>query len=479
MDTTEALDFDQLALQIRNPTSRRFFEEAATCLRINCLRECIVATWGAVAYDLLSKFGEVDLLGDEHTQEKLQDLKSYTTIGRMAATEAANFERNILTAAETKLGLITTNEREQLARLHTDRNRCIHPEMQSVGEPYAPNMYQARLHLRNAVELVLAREPAQGRAAVQTIWQEIHSESFPTTVAGAVSRLKSLHVGNTQKPLVRGLIAKLLHDGLLSVRPATTLERLFAAIAAFAQLFPSLTSYILQRQLPAVFYQIHDDRWPWLLWLCRHWSGAWAAMDEPMQAHVVEWVKNAGQKDRLRALTDALAIPDLRPAASESIERLGPEAVQELIASGKPAICVGPAIGLFCSAKSVADVDIRGEALLVPVAEFATVEHIRQVAEAVIDNQYIRESWRALNDWLPAFFSSAEVPVQLPKEARESLRLVLDDLGDNGKKLSRILAAPAADAAGKNASSSEPVGQDAAMSFEWLDHWTSNPELET
>lgn len=47
-------DLDELVLRCRTEEGRKYITEAVTCYKAGAYRACIVATWVAVVYDLIS-----------------------------------------------------------------------------------------------------------------------------------------------------------------------------------------------------------------------------------------------------------------------------------------------------------------------------------------------------------------------------------------------------------------------------------------
>ncbi len=70
-------DLDELILTCRNEEGRGYIAEAVACYKAGAYRACIVSTWIAVVFDLLSKIRELALSGDAEAQLIVDDLNKW------------------------------------------------------------------------------------------------------------------------------------------------------------------------------------------------------------------------------------------------------------------------------------------------------------------------------------------------------------------------------------------------------------------
>lgn len=229
-------DLDELVLLCRDAKAREYIREAVACYKAGAFRAGIVAAWIAVVFDILHKLEELELTGDKSAKAKLEAFAKIVAGGEGKLKEALEFERGILSMAATDFELMTPQEVVDLQRLQQDRNRCAHPNMQSVGSPYAPSAELARTHIRNAVDILLSREPVQGKAAFDRIDAEVASAYFPTDASAALQHFKTGPLARARDSLVRNLlvafIKAFLNDDSLAKEHR---QRLAAAVALAAQ----------------------------------------------------------------------------------------------------------------------------------------------------------------------------------------------------------------------------------------------------
>src|SRR5437868_11178377 len=64
MFESNLVDLDELVLMVRDRSSRGYIGEAITTYRVRAYRSALLATWIAVAYDIISKIRELELQGD-------------------------------------------------------------------------------------------------------------------------------------------------------------------------------------------------------------------------------------------------------------------------------------------------------------------------------------------------------------------------------------------------------------------------------
>lgn len=172
-------DLDELAQACRDGEARKFIAEAVTCYRAGAYKACIVSTWIAVVYDLLSKFRELALNGDAQAQQlttELTNLQPKIALNDQGAIKRVlEIERTSLDIANNQFGFFDGQQLVDLKRLKEDRNRCAHPTYQGTDQPYAPSAELARSHLVHAVSHVLSVPPVQGNQALADDQQSQHN----------------------------------------------------------------------------------------------------------------------------------------------------------------------------------------------------------------------------------------------------------------------------------------------------------------
>lgn len=247
MSPTAFRDLDELVLDCRDGRARECIREAVLAYRGGAYRAAIVSTWVAVAFDYVAKLNELALSGDKQAQEEVASFEAIQRKGDVVA--ALRWERNLLSDARDRFGLLSPVEFIDLERLQADRHRCAHPSMVSAEIPYAPTAELARSHLRSAIEALLRHPPVQGKAALDRLVSEIASEYFPLDVDRAVTHFEHGPLGRPRDSLVRNLLIVLL-KGLAQDRSSQLRRAQTAALKAVRRMHPALSDQILSDTLP-------------------------------------------------------------------------------------------------------------------------------------------------------------------------------------------------------------------------------------
>jgi hypothetical protein len=201
---------DELAVACVDETSRLQIMEAISCYQSGAYRAAIVTAYVAVCFDLIQKLRNLAASGDGEAKTavvKLEMLQEkHDRNDPQAIKGLLEFERRLLEEFRDKFDFFGRNEFDDLERLRTDRNRCAHPTFLKNALPFTPSAEQARLHIRNAMVLVLTQQPKQGKAALESLQALILSSYFPAEIDDAVTRLKGSELQNAKQSLITGFV---------------------------------------------------------------------------------------------------------------------------------------------------------------------------------------------------------------------------------------------------------------------------------
>jgi hypothetical protein len=113
-------DLDKLVLSCRNEEGRKYIAEAVSCYKAGAYRACIVSSWIAVVYDLLSKIRELALSGDAEAQRIVADLNRWQPLIAKndlgAIKSSLDLEREIVSIANDRFGFFEGLEVVELER---------------------------------------------------------------------------------------------------------------------------------------------------------------------------------------------------------------------------------------------------------------------------------------------------------------------------------------------------------------------------
>ena len=161
---TEFIDLDILLTRIRNPQSRLYFLDAVKAYKAGALRASMTSAWVSLVYDLITKYRELSAMGDAAATAFITSWDNATAANDVK--KLLQLEGDIIEDATANTQVVNRIARTQLARLREDRHLCAHPAFSAEAELFEPSPELVRLHLVNAVSLVLSQEPLIGRAHV-------------------------------------------------------------------------------------------------------------------------------------------------------------------------------------------------------------------------------------------------------------------------------------------------------------------------
>ena len=404
MKINSLYDLDELILACRDEQAREYIREAVACYKSGAFRACIVATWIAVVFDYVHKLRLLDLTGDAEARQQLERLEKIRSGGDEALSEALDFERKVLDTAADKFELLTPLEKADLTRLQEDRHRCAHPSMHSLDEPYEPAPELARAHLRNAVEILLQREPVQGKAALDRIWADIASEYFPDTPQKAKDHFATGPLCRAKRSLIRGVIVGLTKDLMFEQRGDDERDRQFSALGGLLLLHSEAGEEVLRQDLSKILGEVKDEHLPQAVEYLWRVTPAWAIAGSAFQGrarHVVEKVDldDGDEKPKLlRLLHSAMQVPDLKTITEGRLGSVSPEGLRQLLLWKRcPAYVEAVVEGIETTARYEYLRDIRKGALKLAMQEISS-EQYRRLVQALSASDTVKRytGWRGM-----------------------------------------------------------------------------------
>lgn len=387
------IDLDELILRCRDKQAREYIREAVASYKAGAFRSCIVATWIAVVLDFLHKLRELEMTGDARAKVKIEEFERIRAGGEASLKAALDFERDVLTVASRDFELLTPLEKEDLERLQKDRSRCAHPSMQSIDEPYHPTPELARNHLRNAVEILLQREPVQGAAAFDRICAEIKSEYFPTKIVDAKAYFEAGPLIRAREVLIRRLIVGLSKAILNEELPANERQRVIAAIAAIVEMHREVGEAILRAELPRMMGAVTDNFLWLVIFYIRKIPVAWDAAGGVVQGKLRNLLKRENGNKLLVALHHSMHVSELKRIAENRINDLSEEQLGKILSAAEPVPEYIPrVIHFFSHSGSYRGAESRGESLVVPIAHLLTTEKFKEIIDVSLGNRQIYEA---------------------------------------------------------------------------------------
>lgn len=380
------VDLDILLVRIRNPQSRVHFLDAVKAYKAGALRGALTSAWVAVVYDLIAKYRELAALGDASAAAFLNSWDNATTSGDVA--KLLQLERNIIEDATTGTQVVNHIARTQLRRLREDRHLCAHPAFSAEADLFEPSPELVRLHLVNAVDLVLSQEPLQGKALFDLFDVDVQSLGFPAghdqildyVEHRYLARVRAQNVRNfgmvLAKSLIRGVPARwgALHDQIASSLVAVR-DR---APHAWQDVSTAIVR-ILDASDPA-------DR-PRVISFIAAFPDFWPMLQPPTQTALQATIENAVDVPEVDyRLLEGAVIPQLSAAVSDLIAGLDRDQLAEAIAHKPLEGLWRPAITAYSASPSWRGSEDNFRELILPFATRLSSRQATELLGAVIEN---------------------------------------------------------------------------------------------
>lgn len=254
-------DLDALALTVREPRSRDYIQEAIATYRAGAYRPAIVATWVAVAFDLIIKLREIAAAGDGKATAEMATFDGLVKAGDQGKLQG--YEAGLLLKARRDFGFLNTQDVLYLERLKEDRNHCAHPSFYGDQGLFAPTSELVRMHIVHAVTLVLARPPIQGRVLIERFMTDLQSPAFPRNGDKLAHYMKDRYLDRVRPELVGNFGAVLVKAIVRPTAEQETLSDVFqTAVKAFARTRPDAWHANVVPNIPRLLEGLSAEQLP-------------------------------------------------------------------------------------------------------------------------------------------------------------------------------------------------------------------------
>lgn len=382
-------DLDELALQVREPTSRTYILEAIADYRAGSYRSAIVATWTAICFDIVAKFRELAAQGDPVATMFVTAVDKAIAQPRNPEAFLA-IERQLLDEAGSA-GFISHREQMDLERTKEDRNFCAHPAFIADAALFQPSPDQARAHIVHAIEHLLRHPPVEGKTALDRFVSELKGTSFPPTDAAVEGWLKARYAGQV-KPATMRSIVMIAIKSVISQTSDLIRIRALSVLRALSRTEHQTYSGTLKDQLARLLASYDDRSLPRLATIIAQDRGilTWLGADviARMQGGLTSLVMDSSENRCLFAVAD---LPDFSEMARQRFGQLDASEQMAVLSEQPARIFVPAAIAAFGSAGSY-----RGaEALGRRVASLAAMLEPADIASVLKSAAENSEIWDA------------------------------------------------------------------------------------
>ncbi len=379
-------DLDELALLVRETTSRTYILEAIADYRAGSYRSAIVATWTAICFDVVAKFRELAASGDAAARNVVSTVDKAIAQPKIPEKFLA-IEKELLDYAATA-GFIGHREQMDLERVKEDRNYCAHPAFIADAALFQPTPDQCRAHIVHAIDHLLQHPPVEGKTAIDRFKREIEGVAFPPDDAAVEAWLKARYSGHVKAATQRSLIV-IATKGALRAAVPNLRHRALAVLRVMRRIEHPAYSDVLKDQLPKFLAGAEDRLLPRLAVL--------VAQDES----ILSWV-GGDVVARLQGAMSELPVDDAENRGLFAVANL-PEFSEHakarfatLDATEKAAVLtehparafVPEVIADYAASSSYRGAEARGERVVSLAAKLQPSD-IAEVLKAAVDNNQI------------------------------------------------------------------------------------------
>ena len=389
-------DLDDLALTVRDRSSRSYILEAVSAYRAEAYRSAIISTWIAVAYDIISKVRELAGQGEAEAETlvtELDDAIERQSQGDFSAIpRLQKIENDLLDKALNKFEFLSRQEYTDLARLKEDRNLCAHPAFTKQDLLFQPSPELVRSHIVHAVDHLLQHPPVQGKSAFARLKQDILQPSFPTNQAAVSAFMRHKYLDHIKASLLKNVVTVFLK--IVIQRSEPDLKGHEAAVlrclSAVHQHSPGVYDETMAEQLPKLTEGLKDAGLKRVVRLFAAEPRVWGWLGEDLHIRlktvVSSYKYDEGASDYL---FDGFAIGELKPLLLAAVKHLDAPQQVALVARTPRAEFIDTAFSLFQEAGSWRYAERLAVELILPLSKFYTAADIKRLLKIVQENGQI------------------------------------------------------------------------------------------
>lgn len=431
-------DLDALALTVREPRSRDYILEAIQAYRAGAYRAAIVATWVAVSFDLIMKLREIASDGDAAAAAEIASFDTQVRAGNQEALQ--RFERDLLELAQNRFGLLNAQDALHLTRLKIDRNHCAHPSFYGDDELFAPAGELVRLHLVNAMSIVLTRAPVQGQALINRFMADLLSPSFPSEGEKLAHYMTERYLNRVRPESIRNFGLVLVKAVLKPPAGHEANERLLlAATREFARTRPEAWERDVVPAVPRLIEGLSDDQRPNTFRLLRGFPALFPRLHEPDRTRLERLVDRLVERVRaapvplpgLRSFTPTAAeialfggidLPAFTPSLLTAFSLLPRTAAAEVVASFPSRQYLDHGLSALRTAGSFRGAEMVYRDYIAPLAEVMLVADVSRLVGALMANAQAWDASDIRGVYLPATARALVARAQAGSDAWARLR---------------------------------------------------------
>lgn len=396
---TRLTDLDELALTVRDKTSLSYISEAIDAYRVGAYRSAIVSTWIAVSYDIIVKIRELDDQGDKEAKAFISEMDKF--IAHKDILKLQGIEQGLLKDSHEKFEFLASHEYQDLLRLKEDRHLCAHPAFVKEDCLFEPTPDLVRTHIVHAIKHLLQCPPVQGKTALERIMNDIKRPSFPCELAEIQTFLKTKYLGYAKEALVRNLTVVLVKTFLKDDQDfSRKKQEILYCLVSVSRISPDIYEKTMSETLSRTVRSLNNDNKLLSIFDLlgadqRCWN--WLTDAEKTQVKRLITISKGliGSEERYEKLTivfRAMKITELKEPLRGLFDSLDPKQQIKIISKYPCHEFADKSIEIYSKASSFREAESLGKAIIVPMANVFSSDHILNVLRVAKDN---RQIWNA------------------------------------------------------------------------------------
>lgn len=415
---SQFVDLDLLLTKIKEPRSRTYFLEAVRSYKAGALRAAITSTWIATVYDLIAKYRELSAMADAGAAAFLQKWDNATASSDIK--KLLELERDILKDAVNVTQLLSQAAYRQLERLRDDRHLCAHPAFSTEADLFDPSPELARLHLVNAIDLVLSQEPLVGKAILQQFDADVQSTGFPNAQHLILDYVEQRYLTRIRPAAIKNFGVVLSKSLLLGV-PANwdhLHRKIVPSLTAVRDRSPAVWADIVAAVIRLIDNSPPAER-PRAIAFLAHFPSIWELLAPATQTALSATVTNtdAITLTDYRILT-GICLPQFQAGLSNVVAGLSRTQLSGAIAAS-PLLELWPsALAAYRSSGGYRSSEANFRDLVAPFQGLLNSDHLGSLLDAITDNG---QNWDAggTPDLLLALMRTTAPAAYPTREARD------------------------------------------------------------
>jgi hypothetical protein len=431
MFESNLIDLDELVLMVRDRNSRAYIGEAIDTYRSRAYRSALMATWIAVAYDIISKIRELEVQGDALAGAFVAVLDNAIDANERgdpnAVQKLQNIENELLDKALRDFEFLSAQEHRDLERLKSDRNLCAHPAFTKEAVLFQPTAELVRAHITHAVLHLLRHPPIQGRHARVRLRNDLLQPSFPTTQKDVSSFLDSRYLNYAKTALIESFIPVFLKVLIKQSEPDLVgkEDRVLLCLVAVGLRHPGIYERKMAEQLPRLTDGLNDQELKRIFQLFKADRRCWAWLSDANRVRIMQMVTDyAYDSADIDSMLQGLEIEELRLLLLERIAAFAPADKEDLLARHHRPELLDEAVTLFAEVGSFRRSEKIAQTIILPKCSMFQAQHIRRILEAAETNIDINQAAGS-----PAFFREMfERTSDLHAETRDAWQHFLTEM---------------------------------------------------